>query len=84
MGAQDNRQPNVQRTTRVTVTITILRDSGPPRFMNTPYEVRVPINRAVDSVVSFVEATDADLRVADLFFFINLRVIDIFIVFITG
>ena len=46
----------------MTVTITVLRDSGPPRFLNAPYEINVPINNAVNSSVFQVVAEDPDLK----------------------
>ncbi|XP_035826838.1 protocadherin Fat 4-like [Aplysia californica] len=60
--ASDNRASSIIKRSRVTVTISILRDSGPPRFVNTPYEINVPINQAVNSSVFQVVATDPDLK----------------------
>ena len=61
--ATDNRPSTVARSAESTVVITIIRDSGPPQFVNTPYITSVPINKAINSSFFNVQAIDNDLRV---------------------
>ncbi|XP_076458561.1 protocadherin Fat 4-like [Babylonia areolata] len=60
--AADDRAAAIQKTVRATVIINVLRDSGPPVFQNTPYEVPVPLTQAVNTTVITVLAIDPDLR----------------------
>ncbi|KAH3873273.1 hypothetical protein DPMN_036504 [Dreissena polymorpha] len=61
--AIDNRPQGVQKSTQATVQINVLRDGGPPQFVNTPYRITVPINQAVNSSFFSVRAVDNDLKV---------------------
>lgn len=71
--ALDNRPQGVQRVAEASVTINILRDSGPPRFVNTPYITSIPITTAINSSVYRVQAIDSDLKVGHIFCNSNLR-----------
>ena len=62
--AVDDRAVTIQRVARATVVISVLRDSGPPVFTNTPYVAGVPITQAVNTTVFTVRAVDPDLRVS--------------------
>ena len=61
--AVDDRPTGVQRTSDAQVTISVLRDSGPPTFVNTPYVTSVPINQRVNTTFYSVRAVDSDLKV---------------------
>ena len=63
MIASDNRAESVIKRARATVTISIVRDSGPPEFRNTPYLVSVPLTQQVNSSVFTVLAVDPNLQV---------------------
>lgn len=65
--ALDNRPQGVQRVAEASVTINILRDSGPPRFVNIPYITSIPITTAINSSVYRVQAVDSDLKVGHIF-----------------
>jgi hypothetical protein len=65
--ATDNRPASVARTAEATVVITIIRDSGPPQFISTPYITSVAINQAVNTSFFNVQAIDNDLRVSSFF-----------------
>ncbi|XP_046579035.1 protocadherin Fat 4-like [Haliotis rubra] len=58
--ASDNRVSSIAKTNRVTVVITVQRDNGPPRFLNAPYVLDVPIRQPVNSTVVIVIARDPD------------------------
>ncbi|XP_046579032.1 protocadherin Fat 4-like [Haliotis rubra] len=58
--ASDNRASSIAKTNRVTVVITVQRDNGPPRFLNAPYVLDVPIRQPVNSSVVIVIARDPD------------------------
>ncbi|RUS85647.1 hypothetical protein EGW08_006593, partial [Elysia chlorotica] len=60
--ASDNRAESVIKRARATVTISIVRDSGPPVFRNTPYLVSVPLTQQVNSSVFTVVAVDPNLQ----------------------
>lgn len=62
--ANDDRPLSVRKTADATVEITVLRDSGPPTFTNTPYNTIVPINQVVNSTFYNVRAIDGDLKVS--------------------
>ena len=62
--AVDDRAVTIQRVARATVVISVLRDSGPPVFTNTPYVAGVPITQAINTTVFTVRAVDPDLRVS--------------------
>ena len=59
----DDRPTGVQRTSEAQVIISVLRDSGPPTFVNTPYSTSVPINQQVNTTFYSVRAIDNDLKV---------------------
>lgn len=61
--AVDDRPTAVQRTAEASVQITVLRDSAPPRFVNTPYVTSVAINQRVNTTFFRVQALDNDLKV---------------------
>ncbi|WAQ96419.1 CELR3-like protein [Mya arenaria] len=60
--ALDNRPQMVQRSAEASVTINVQRDSGPPRFVNAPYSVSIPINQDVNTTIFTVSAVDDDLK----------------------
>lgn len=53
---------SIARVNSVTVAITVQRDSGPPRFLNAPYVLDVPIRQPVNSSVVIVIARDPDAK----------------------
>lgn len=61
--AVDDRPTAVQRNAEASVQITVLRDSAPPRFVNTPYITSVAINQRVNTTFYRVQAVDNDLKV---------------------
>ena len=63
MIASDNRAESVIKRARATVTISIVRDSGPPVFRNTPYLTSVPLTEQVNASVFTVIAVDPNLQV---------------------
>ncbi|WAQ95445.1 FAT4-like protein [Mya arenaria] len=60
--AVDNRPLSVQKTSQASVTINVLRDSGPPQFVNTPYRTTIPINQGINTTFYTVSAIDNDLK----------------------
>ncbi len=62
MEASDNRAANIVKLSRSTVIITVQRDSGPPRFLNSPYNVEVGIQQLLNTSIFTVFAVDPDLK----------------------
>ncbi|KAL5018737.1 hypothetical protein ScPMuIL_004459 [Solemya velum] len=60
--AYDNRPSAVQKLAEATVRIRVVQDSGPPRFINTPYFYSVDFNAPSQSTVFRVTAVDNDLQ----------------------
>ena len=72
--ALDERPTNVQRSAVARVLITVTRDSGPPQFVNAPYETTININQALNTSVFRLSAVDTDRSVSgsyDLFVIIT-------------
>ena len=67
MRAVDNRESGIQKSDIATVTITVLRDSFAPEFLNEPYRVASTLserNTAVGTIIYNVSARDRDLQVS--------------------
>ena len=58
--ATDNRIRAALATVRISITRTV---DANPVFINTPYRTTIQYNRAINTTVYTVTATDADLRV---------------------
>ena len=63
MVVEDNAVVNPKSAT-ATVTVSITRDTSPPRFIQDPYSVQINYNHGVGNVVYLLSATDPDLIVS--------------------
>ena len=65
MRATDDQGEN-SRSNDVMISVSVNRDQEPPQFVGLPYYVQVSENRAVNSTVTQIVATDPDLQVSSL------------------
>ena len=70
---EDNAVVNPKSAT-ATVTVSITRDTSPPRFIQDPYSTTINYDEQVGSAVYLLSATDPDLIVSWLEFSVGIAV----------